>query len=237
MAEDLSLLLENFSITEEEDAEVTIPIGEFQEVVSYGKNCVVPKLVADRLISMEVIKATLRRWWKLHGKMSFKALGDNLFLIEFTNSQDKERTLEGRPWVFEGSLFLVEDFDGITSPSDYTFDKDAFWVRMFKMPLGCMGQAIGRRIGETVGTVEVVDTNANGMGWGKFLRAKILMDLTKPLPRGRKINIQGKLVWIPFQYERLPKFCYSCGIISHDKRGCPQKSSLRQQDPQYGPWL
>jgi hypothetical protein len=49
-----------------------------------------------------------------------------LFLVEFTNEGDKRRVLEGRPWVFEGSLFLPEDFDGCTSPSDITFEKAAF---------------------------------------------------------------------------------------------------------------
>lgn len=225
-------LMENISFTEDEEAEILIPIGEFQDVVSNGKTCIVAKLVADLMVSKETIRTTLKRWWKLYGNMSFKVLGDNLFLIEFTNIRDKERVLDGRPWVFEGNLFLVEDFDGTIPPSKYTFEKAAFWVRMIDLPLGCMGQAIGRRIGETVGAVEMVDTDANGIGWGEFLRVKILLDLSKPLPRGRKINIQGKCVWITFQYEHLPKLCFTCGIIVMARRGvrrialCETKKSL-----------
>jgi hypothetical protein len=44
-------------------------------------------------------------------------VGENLFLIEFDNIRDKTRVLEGIPWVFEGNLFLVEDFDGLSLPS------------------------------------------------------------------------------------------------------------------------
>jgi hypothetical protein len=77
--------------------------------------------------------------------------------------------------------FLVEDFDGIKSPSLFTFDKAAFWVRMINLPLACMGREIDRKIGACVGVVEVVDTDARGMGWGEFLRVKILIDLAKPL--------------------------------------------------------
>jgi hypothetical protein len=77
--------------------------------------------------------------------------------------------LEGRPWVFEGSLFLVEDFDGTKSLSQFTFDKAVFWVWMINLPLTCMGREIGRKIGAFVGVVVAVDTNAIGMGWGESL--------------------------------------------------------------------
>jgi hypothetical protein len=87
-----------------------------------------------------------------------------MFLIDFTLLEDKERVLERRPWVFEGSLFLIEDFDGLAKPSDLSFTHAAFWVRMFDLPLACMGKEIGRKIGESVGLVEAVDVGANGMG-------------------------------------------------------------------------
>jgi hypothetical protein len=136
--------------------------------------------------------------------------------------------------------FIVEDYDGIKSPSQFTFDKAAFWVRMINLPLACMEREIGRKIGSSMGVVELVDTDSRGMGWGASLRVKILLDLSKPLPRGRKINIEGNASWITFQYERLPKFCFQCGVISHGKMGCSQRSNLRQQQQetnQYGPWL
>ena len=48
---------------------------------------------------------------------------------------------------------------------------------------------MGYQIGATVGTVEDVDTDEEGVGWGKFLRVRIRIDVTKPLARGRVINL------------------------------------------------
>lgn len=146
-------------------------------------------------------------------------LGDNLFLIEFKNSRDKERVLKGRPWVFEGALFLVEDFDGRLSPSKISFDRASFWVRMLHLPLVCMGKEVGKKIGASVRVVEEVDTDADVVGWGKFLRVKILIDLSKPLSRGRMLKLQGESTWIAFQYESLLKYCFQCGVIQHGKGG------------------
>jgi hypothetical protein len=74
--------------------------------------------------------------------------------------------LDGWPRVFEGSLFLLEDFDGRTSPAELSFDHMAFWVRMVNLPLECMGRETGNLIGASVGEVEVVNTDGRGVRWG-----------------------------------------------------------------------
>jgi hypothetical protein len=95
------------------------------------------------------------------------------------------------------------------------------------------------KIGETMGTVEAVDRDGDRMGWGAYLCVKIRMDITKPLPWGRKLNIEGKVMWVTFKYECLPKFCFHCGVLNHGKTRCSKKSELRhpEANPQYGPWL
>jgi hypothetical protein len=238
MADDLVNQWENFSLTEEEDFELAIPKVDIQERVTRGQACILGKLISDRLVSRETIRNYFMDWWKPLKSITFKILGDNLFLIDFEDLEDKERVLNGRPWVFEGSLFIVEDFDGLTPPSKFTFDKAAFWVRMIDLPLACMSLEIGKRIGASMGEVEHVDTDGEGIGWGKYLRVKIRLDLHKPLQRGRKINVEGTSTWITFQYERLPKFCFQCGVICHGRTGCPKRNGFHQQETnQYGPWL
>jgi hypothetical protein len=229
MADDLSNLWENFSLNDDEEIEVAIEKGELKDGEAIGRSCVLGKLITDRMVGREAIQTKLTQWWKMWGKLSFKILGENTFLIEFEDPRDKVKVLAGRPWAFENNLFIIEDFDGLSSISNFTFEKEAFWVRMFDLPLACMGMEIGRKIGATVGVVEAVDTDSRGIGWGEYLRVKILLDITKPLPRGRKINIEGKSSWIRFQYERLPKFCFQCGAIAHSRTGYPRKTDFRQQ--------
>jgi hypothetical protein len=105
-------------------------------------------------------------------------------------------------------LYSNKDFDGITPPSKFTFEKATFWVRMLDLPLAWMSSEIGKKIDAFVGTVEVVDMNSKRIRWGEFLRVKIQVDITKLLPQGRKINIEGNSIWIKFQYKRLPKYCF-----------------------------
>ena len=39
--------------------------------------------------------------------------------------------------------------------------------------------------------------------------------------QGRKINMEdGEARWVHFKYERLPNFCYRCGLLEHDLKDC-----------------
>ena len=60
------------------------------------------------------------------------------------------------------------------------------------------------------------------VGSGEFLRVRVNMDITKPLRRfitvaglGGQGDIRARLA-----YERLPTFCYECGLIGHSDIEC-----------------
>jgi hypothetical protein len=128
------------------------------------------------------------RAWKPTGNVSFKMLGPNLFLIDLENWWDKDRILEGRPWTFDGDLLSLLEFDSLTLIEDLEFGKAAFWVRMYRLPLACMGRDVGLQVGSTVGEVEDIDVLDDEVGWGEFLQVKIRIDLSKPLARDRIIR-------------------------------------------------
>lgn len=97
MVEDLSKLCESFSLSRDEEEEVEVTATKVKGTITRGQSCIVGKLVSDRLVSKETIKSTLLGWWKLSGTLTFKVLGENLFLIEFEKARDKDQVLEGRP--------------------------------------------------------------------------------------------------------------------------------------------
>jgi hypothetical protein len=123
--------------------------------------------------------------WKILGSVSFKVLGENLFLIDFEQEWEKLHVMEGRPWLFDGNLMAIAEFDGFTPPTQMVFEKATFWVRMYNLPLACMESTIGHQIGATVGTVEEVEVNEGEEAWEEYLWVRIVIDLTKPLDRGR----------------------------------------------------
>ena len=67
------------------------------------------------------------------------------------------------------------------------------------------------------------------------MRVRVLIDITKPLCRGRKVTLEdGTTHWVSFKYEQLPNFCYWCGKLTHGDKDCPlwlaNTTSLRQTE-------
>ena len=175
MVDDLSWMWGSFSLLEVEGSEMEVCKQAWEEGANRGKTCLVGKLIADHLVSKEVIRTTLLHGWKSSGTPAFKVLGDILFLVDFVNERDKIRVLEGMPWAFEGNLFVVKDYDGLAPPSKYPFDKAVFWVRMHNLPLACLSLTIGHQIGSSIGHVEEGDVDDGGMGCSKCLSVKSLL--------------------------------------------------------------
>ena len=87
-----------------------------------------------------------------------------------------------------------------------------------------------------------VDVADSGVQWGKYLRLRVKVDITKKLVRGKKVTIEGgESRWIQFRYERIPNFCYRRGLLSHALRECLETTKTNGQNEeelmQYGPWL
>lgn len=78
-----------------------------------------------------------------------------------------------------------------------------------------MNRDVGYKIGASLGVVKDVDVTDDVVGWGRCLRIRVLLDLTKPLDRGRALTLNGKTIWVRFKFEKLPPFCYSCGRMIH----------------------
>jgi hypothetical protein len=241
MTEDMSRLWERFNLMEEEDEEVVALEVEVEPMVNRGNTCVVGKLLADRSVGKEVIKTPLLRAWQPMKGVIFKTLGTNLYLIDFEDECDKIRVMEGRPWTFDGNLVSLADFDGLKPVAELEFEKVPFWVRMYDLPLACMSKAMGFRIGASVGEVLEVDADDEGVGWGEYLRVRIVLDLTKPLSRGRRLKLRDRSIWITFKYEKIPRFCFNCGVIQHGSRGCVRPGGVRSvgegRESQFGRWL
>jgi len=240
MEDGLSEMWGKFSLHEDEDAGISLETAELVPVVNRGQGCIIGKIMADRIVPKEFFKTPITRMWRLIGSVSFRVIGDNLFLAEFEHCWEKDRVMEGRPWIFDGNLILLAVFDGITPPLQMIFETESFWLRMFNLPLACMGREVVQKIGSSVGFVEEIDILDDEVGWGEYVRVKVRMNLSKPLARGRMLHLPHQSTWVAFKFERLPKFCFRCGVICHGKEGCSRQGYRphgKEEDYPYGNWL
>ncbi|KAK7858174.1 uncharacterized protein CFP56_013819 [Quercus suber] len=215
---------------------------EPHEAESDNSKVLVVKFFTKRRPNMEAITRTLRSMWQSGGAFEIRELGSNTALLLFDDEADVQRILLQGPWTFDKYLIGVYRPGNDASVEDAVFDRASFWVQIHGLPIRRMNKATAEAIGQTLGIVESVDQSNSGDCRGWCIRVRVNIDISQPLCLGRMVNMGGsKPDWISFQYDRLPIFCYWCGLLNHDEKDCSlwlrSKRSLRKEEQQYGGWM
>ncbi|XP_021897537.1 uncharacterized protein LOC110814398 [Carica papaya] len=179
----------------------------------------VGRLHTERSFNAEALIEMMRLMWKPIGKFEGILWAKQLILFQFSNEKDLHRVQRGAPWLFEQAVLCLKQIQGNEYPNSITCIQTEIWGRIYALPPKFMTESVARRCGIKMGHVITVDnTTINRLS--PFLRVRVAIDVTKPIPRGTFIKVIGSQFWVPFRYERLPPFCFYCGCLGHTRRLC-----------------
>lgn len=146
--------------------------------------------------------------WGNPAGLQIKEVGWNFFLFIFRDKKSLNKVLLGTPWVYDKYLLNVHPWEpGLKSVSPL-FDICNMWVQVWNIPLHWMSKDVGRKIGNALGGSCDVVIPENGSKEGRYLRLKVMLNITKPLPRGKLIKLGLEQTWVELRYENLPYVCY-----------------------------
>jgi hypothetical protein len=235
--DDLDGLWKRLSLNDKEDN-----IFDLSSDVQPDKPTLAAKFYTRRVINVEAIARTFKPLWQTRKSFSIQDVGDNMVLIEFEDAADMERVLLGEPWSYDKYLIAFHRLSNDIAVENLPFHQVDFWVQLHNLPILSMKRKVAMAMGGYIGEVLPSPTQEEEASNGKYMRVRVRVDITKPLCRGRKIGLSnGAEGWVSFQYERLPNFCYWCGIPTHGERDCEEwlrtPENLREKPLEYGIWL
>jgi hypothetical protein len=86
-----------------------------------------------------------------------------------------------------------------------------------------------------------MDVDDKGRAWGEYLRVRVLINVNEPLMRYMSVFSQSRQETDHYavMYERMPTFCFSCGLIGHSSLSCPTPAERDEYCflPYHGPKL
>jgi hypothetical protein len=219
-------LLQRLNLTAEEGG-----IAEFSDDEDDGEPAattewaLIGKALSPAALHVSTIIGAMRPAWGNPYGLKIRSIGekgDNLFVAHFGCKHDMEKALAGSPWVVGKHAVIMKEYDEKVRPSDIRFDRMDIWVRILDLPLGWMNVHRGARAMGLLGDVVKMDVDGDGKASGPFLRARVAIEVAKPIRRGVLLKTDRKTPpeWFRAQYEKLPFFCRSCGLMGHTDLEC-----------------
>ncbi|KAM6577860.1 hypothetical protein CsatB_029697 [Cannabis sativa] len=179
--------------------------------------------------------------WKGRFEVTISTYEKDSFMITFGCEGDLRRVLSKEPWHFHNKhMILCTPTNLLNAPLE-SYTTTPFWVQVLQLPFLSKSELLARVIGNLIGSFIEVHEDSLYEGWGPFLRIRVGIDVSKPILRGQTVTWMSDELWLDYRYERLPDFCYECGIIGHVVDKCPtcleKLDDGKEPGLPYGPWL
>lgn len=212
--------------------------GETNEIKDL---CVVGKVLSNKPCHVSAVSNVCNIAWKTRASFSVVPWGNNIFLFRFEEAEDKDHILKDGPWSISNNLLILEPLEIGGTVEDVEFSHCPFWIQIHGLPVEKMTRANAELIGKRLGKLLAVETSHDGILLGRsFLRVRAAIKVSDPLPKGfwlRRKPGGGDDIWISYKFEKLTDFCYACGRLGHENKGC--RFATREDGPNsgYGPGL
>ncbi|KAL9436889.1 hypothetical protein AB3S75_022854 [Citrus x aurantiifolia] len=226
------------TIKEEDKSKVSLGVNMKEQRRQVLAGCLMGKVLLSRGVNREGLKVSLQQVWRTFKEVKIESLGNNIFMFKFAEETDKRRVLSGGPWHFDRALIVLTEPKGIGEVSKQVFTHVPFWVQIRNIPTACMERDFLQELGGMIGNVDEIESDENGDCFGEFAKIRIFINLTHPLKKILFLKQEGKTdIPMPVVYERLPDFCFCCGIIGHQFKECAQYQGQPKGYLSFGMWM
>ena len=155
---------------------------------------------------------------EFEGRCGYYGFGVESFPLSI-HWRDREKVLIGRPWCFENKLLVLREIDQEQQPGDIVLNFSSFWIRLYNLSFGYRSDEKVRAIAKAIS--EVMELEEYFLDINPYRRLRLWLDITKPLKRYQMIRLKiGNTVRITLMYERLPHFCFLCGLLTYTEKDC-----------------
>jgi hypothetical protein len=228
----LEALLRSLQITGDDLEGLFVPKEEVKSLREDSKWMAVVKLLSSKPFSAVALEKTMRFAWAPAQEVTFSAREEGRFLVKASCLGDWQKITEQGPWLFREQGVLIEKYDGSCKVSSVELNRIHAWVQIHDVPELFRKKSVMTGLAANIGEVLAVD-----MTGGEHVRARVWLDVRKPIPRFVSIKPEGEAPIVKrVKYEKIPRYCSVCGMLGHVKEECgPGEHSPGKEG--FGLWL
>ncbi|KAF4391672.1 hypothetical protein F8388_005437 [Cannabis sativa] len=201
------------------------------------------KIISRYKLGKSAIQGSLKLSWHSIKRWRWKEIDGGLIQFTFANRDDALNVLARRPWFVCGSLIVIMPWPSWLTPAEVRFDKTPIWVNVESIPPFYWNLSNLKEMASKASPVFELPQGIEDAVGLSSLRFRATIDLNQPIFSGFFLRRQKlKDLWIQYRYEKLPKICFKCGLLTHDQNSCFKAPTVVKDVegnyyPMFGAWL
>lgn len=123
---------------------------------------------------------------------------------------------------------------------EHSLEMEYFWVILTWLPRICYTMEVALKHSKILDSCKCIQLHEDQILGTKYFKFRILVNVVKPLKHIFRVPTRDGSPHTGFlKYERIPNFCFSCGVIGRRYRNCPHKNQddMDVKNMSYGPWM
>ncbi|KAM0915511.1 hypothetical protein ACQ4PT_010780 [Festuca glaucescens] len=212
-----------FSHLELNDDELNDVVIEPEVAKEYKKTArwlAIGKVMTSRSFSAEALFEKMNSVWNLARDLVCCEAGEKLCTFQMHWLAGWKKVIHQGPWTFPGWGLLVEGYDGLSDPEEFVFGGMHVWAQIQWIPELYRKQEVVDELSRRVGKVKEVQMLPRLFFEGNYVRIRLGIDVTKPMPRFVSLAFPEGRKMLPLKYEKVLFFCKRCRLIGHNHEEC-----------------
>ncbi|KAL0409826.1 UNVERIFIED_CONTAM: hypothetical protein Slati_3572300 [Sesamum latifolium] len=166
----------NLSLTEEDDGYLILS-GQSADKYTNGNGnsfLLVGRLLSHQNTNFEALMQPVKG-------MVVRRISEDRFCLQFNHKLDMQRVMEGRPWIFDKNLLILEPVIDDISPTDICLDWSPFTVYVHDSPLSLQNRNTVELIGNKIGMFIDIEHSNEGGNWFAAWKLIVAINVSNPL--------------------------------------------------------
>lgn len=168
------------------------------------------------------IKVMMPKIWKLEGRITSRINEDGSVQFFFKQEHQLLTVLDNGPWTYKDWLVVVDRWTRRNHPDYLRIIR--FWVKILNLPDDSKDDRIINEIGGILGHVDEIHIQQPTADLAGEIWVRVPIDISGKLTFARYFHVDdsSEPILIRYIYEKLRRFCSSCGSLTHLAAVCPE---------------
>ncbi|XP_057432579.1 uncharacterized protein LOC130725358 [Lotus japonicus] len=127
------------------------------EALAGYENYLAGRLVIDKPIYKGSLQSAIDNIWCSPDKFQVEEVRVTTYVFHLKEDKDIKHILQGSPWIFQNSCYLVQPWNRHIGCVDMSFKNSTVWVQLWGLPAHCRTKKMSMKVGAHIGKVLDVD--------------------------------------------------------------------------------